>query len=104
MPPPSGPGTVVVDIGGDIGAAVVNVPERLDGEEIEIRSEPGEWTGLHVAVRPRPMPSGTIWAAFFESLREGRYFVRVRFGPAGAVEVPLEVTGAHVAQITWPED
>ncbi len=103
LPPPTGPGSVVVDIGGDIGAAVVTTPESLDGEEIEIRPEPGEWTGKHVAVRPRPMPTGTIWAAFFESLKEGSYVVRVRFAPPGAVEVPLEVVGARVAQIAWPE-
>jgi hypothetical protein len=92
----------VVDIGGDIGAAVVRVPASLDGEEIEIRPETGEWTGRHVAVRARPMPDRMIYAAFFESLLAGRYLVRVRFGPPGAVEVPLEVTGAHVTQVSWP--
>ena len=34
---PSGEGTVVIDIGGDRGAAVIVTPGELSGEEIEIR-------------------------------------------------------------------
>jgi hypothetical protein len=33
---PSGPGTVVLNIGGGTGALVLNVPPELDGREIEI--------------------------------------------------------------------
>jgi hypothetical protein len=103
LPEPTGPGTVLVDIGGAIGAAVVTTPVALADEEIEIRPEPGEWTGRHVAVRPRPLPDRTIHAAFFESLTEGPYVVRVRFGPEGAVEVPVVVTGGRVTQVAWPD-
>lgn len=102
LPEPSGPGSVVATIGGDRGVAVVNTPASLDGEEIEIRPEPGEWIGEHVAVRPRPMPAGTIYAAFFDGLPAGSYRLRVRFGPDGGVEVPLEVVGGQVAVVNWP--
>ncbi len=102
LPEPSGPGSVLVEIGGDVGAAIVTTPADLDGKEIEIRPEPGEWVGEHVAVRPRPLPDRTIHAAFFESLHAGSYRVRVRFGPVGAIEVPLEVTGGRVSQLSWP--
>ena len=37
LPEPPGPGAVVLDIGGDIGGAVVYAPEALAGSEIEIR-------------------------------------------------------------------
>ena len=104
LPEPSAPGSVLVDIGGDVGAAIVATPERLDGEEIEIRSEPGEWTGRHVAVRARLMPGRTVHAAVFGSLAAGSYVVRVRFGPPGARRLPFEVTGARVTQVVWPED
>jgi hypothetical protein len=104
LPEPSAPGSVLVDIGGDVGAAVVATPEHLDGEEIEIRPEPGEWTGRHVAVRPRIMPDRTVHAAVFGSLLAGSYVVRVRFGPPGARQVRFEVTGARVTQVVWPED
>jgi hypothetical protein len=101
VPAPSGEGTVLVELGGNVGAAVVTTPATLDGEEIEIRSEPGEWSGRHVAVRPRPIPGGTVYAAFFESLPAGRYVVRVRFGPPDAPEQAIDVTGARVAQAVW---
>ena len=40
---PSGPGTVVMDLGGDIGALILYAPDDLDGREIEISrdDEPG---------------------------------------------------------------
>jgi hypothetical protein len=103
LPEPSGTGSVLVDIGGDIGAVIVTTPARLDGEEIEIRPEPGLWLGEHVAVRPRPLPGRTVHAAFFPSLAAGSYLVRVRFGPPDGIEVPLDIAGAQVTQLTWPE-
>jgi hypothetical protein len=47
---PSGPGTVVLELGADVGALVLHTPAELDGREIEIsrgvhdlgrRAEPG---------------------------------------------------------------
>ena len=43
---PSGPGTVVMDVGGDIGALILYTPAAMDGREIEI-SRDGQ--RLHVA-------------------------------------------------------
>jgi len=34
--PPAGQGSVVLDIGGDIGALVVTMPPELEGVEVEI--------------------------------------------------------------------
>ncbi len=102
LPGASGPGSVALDIGGDIGAAVVTTPARLDGREIEIRPEPGEWAGEHVAVRPRELPAGTIHAATFFSLPAGAYRLRVRFAESDPTEVPLEVVGGRVTQVAWP--
>ena len=45
----------MLDIGGDIGAAVITTPAVLKGEELEIRPSRGGWTGRHVAVLPRPL-------------------------------------------------
>ncbi len=103
LPEPSGPGTVMLDIGGDRGALIVHTPAHLDGQELEIRPDPGVWVGEHVAVRPRHLPAATIHTAMFDSLPAGRYLVRVRFGPEGAVEVPAEVDGGFVAEVHWPE-
>src|ERR1700683_171093 len=66
---PSGPGTVVMDVGGDIGALIMYTPAAMDGQEIEIsrdgqpgaptpRSGPGIWPP-----RPNTRPSTRGWAA-----------------------------------------
>ncbi len=102
IPESSPTGSVIVDIGGDMGAAIVTTPETLNGKEIEIRPEPGEWDGTHVAVIPRHLGDATTYAALFPSLRAGDYRVRVRFGPPDAVVVPLEVAGGVVNRFDWP--
>jgi hypothetical protein len=98
LPGPSGPGTVVLDIGGDIGAAVVHTPASLDGAEIEIRPLGERWDGRHVAVRARQLPAGVVHAAVFESLVEGRYEVRVRGSASDAPLASFEVDGGRVTE------
>jgi hypothetical protein len=101
LPEPSGPGTVLLDIGGDVGAAAIYVPAALADVEIEIRGRHEPWQGTHVAVRERRLPDGAIWAALFPSLREGEYEIRVRGGdPAGATGT-LAVSGGRVATLHW---
>ena len=38
---PSGPGTVVMELGADIGALILYTPADMDGEEIEISRDRG---------------------------------------------------------------
>jgi hypothetical protein len=99
QPDPSETGSVLSDIGGDIGAAVVYTPSTLAGLEIEIRRARGEWDGTHTAVRERHVQDRVIWAAFFGSLRAGDYELRVR--GSGAPAVRLHVDGGHVAETRW---
>ena len=56
---PSGPGTVVLELGADVGALVLFTPADLDGREIEISREDQVARRTHSQVRPRHMPSGT---------------------------------------------
>jgi len=93
---PSGPGTVVLDIGGSIGAAIVHTPPSLDGSEIEIRPSGEAWAGRHVAVRARHLPAGVVYAALFESLEQGRYEVRVRGSASEAPLCAFDVEGGRV--------
>jgi len=97
LPGPSGPGTVVLDIGGDIGAAIVFTPPSGEGSEIEIRRAGEEWDGTHVAVRARHLPAGTRHAAVFEGLERGRYEVRLRDDATGPRR-SFDVEGGRVAQ------
>ncbi len=96
-------GTVVLDIGGDVGAAVVVVPPSLAEVEIEIRAESDEWAEVHTAVRERELPGGSsVHAALFESLPADTYQIRVRHGEPGATVTSFTVRGGHVTDLSWP--
>jgi hypothetical protein len=102
---PSGHGTVVMEVGGDVGALILYTPAELDGEEIEI-SRDGDVTRTHSRVRPRHVPSGTRYAAVYPGLPAGRYTVwRDREHPAAtaaAVTVTVTVTGGEITTCHWP--
>ncbi len=87
---------MVLDIGGDVGAAVVRAPASLAGAEIEIRRVGEPWEGRHVSVRARHLPSGVVHAAVFEALDRGDYEVRVRGAAAGNPACTFEVLGGRV--------
>ena len=102
-PGPSGPGTVVMELGADVGALILYTPAGLDGEEIEIsRDEAGlQGSGrTHSRVRPRHLPGQTRYAAVYPGLRAGYYTIwRDERTPAAAVSV----TGGQVSSCQWPE-
>ncbi len=102
LPDRSPIGSVMIEIGGDIGAAVVWTPIDLAGEEIEIRRAGAEWDGTHVAVLERETADGVAHAALFASFPAGAYELRLRPARPNGEVVPLEVVGAEVVEITWP--
>lgn len=92
----------MLDIGGDIGALVVRMPPALVGQEVEIR--PVEISTMprrlqHVAVLPRPAPSGVVHSAVFGQLQQGRYELYLR--PSGAVALTADVRGGEVTFADW---
>jgi hypothetical protein len=93
---PNGSGSVVLDIGGDKGAAIIAAPAALAGTEIEIRRHGAPWDGTHVAVRARHLPDRVIHAALFASLTPGGYQVRVREGSPKRSVTTFEVHGGRV--------
>jgi hypothetical protein len=99
---PTGPGSVVMELGADIGALVLYTPPGLDGEEIEISrdDEPGNGARrTHSRVRPRPMAGQTRYAAVYPGLRAGRYTIwRDERTPAATATV----TGGQVSSCHWP--
>ncbi len=88
-------GSIVLEIGDDVGAAIVLTPASLAGHEIEIRPQNGDWAGRHVAVLERRLTGGPTWAAVFPSLPEGGWEIRVRHNPTSPVAA-LDVAGGHV--------
>jgi hypothetical protein len=95
---PSEPGGVVLDIGGDVGAAIVRTPVSLLGSEIEIRRQGDAWEGKHTAVRERQLPEGPVYAALFGALAAGRYDVRVRHSDDDGPVAIVAVEGGRVVQ------
>jgi hypothetical protein len=121
----AGQGPVLLDIGDDVGAAIIRMPAALAGQEIEIRPVlPGESrhraddrfgarTHLHthrgplahdhlqhVGVVGRPVAAGLQFSAVFGALTSGEYELYVR--PAGPVQLRVTVTGGEVSFVDWP--
>jgi hypothetical protein len=100
---PSEKGSVVVDIGGEVGAAIVSTAPSLVGSEIEIRRCGSAWDGTHVAVRDRLVSGGVLHAALFPGLQCGTYEIRLR-GDAASPVTTFTVEGGNVSavRLRWP--
>jgi hypothetical protein len=94
---PSEEGSVLVDLGGDVGAAIVSTPASLIGSEIEIRRCGAAWDGTHVAVRERHVAGGLVYAALFSGLGQGLYEVRLR-GDVDGAATDFNVEGGRVSE------
>ena len=92
-PPPSYEGSVVMDIGGDIGGLVIYTPDDLVGQEIEIHVEGEVRPNSHTAVRERRLGRRTLYAGVFGSLPSGRYTL-----PDGE---PVTVAGGRITEVHW---
>lgn len=107
LPPPSGEGSVLVDVGGSFGALVVFAPEPMHGVEIEIRRTGGVWAGTHTAVRRRELRDGIAYAGVFGSLPEGEYELRVMGSgdksTGDTADLRLAVHGGAVTNGQWPD-
>ena len=96
---PSGPGTVVLELGADVGALVLYTPAELDGREIEISPDEPVARRTHSQVRPRHMPTGTRYAAVYPDLPAGPYTIWAdEQSPAGRVVI----AGGRVTNWSWP--
>ena len=96
---PSGHGSVILEVGGDIGALVLETPAALAGTEIEI-SPTGGGARTHSAVRARHTVEGTCHAAVYPGLPAGDYVIWNHDGsPAGQVTV----RGGEASRFSWPD-
>src|SRR5258708_25431713 len=77
VPGPSGSGSVVLDLGPDIGALVLHTPPELDSREIEIsrRAYGPPRNRTHSRVRQRHTPGAAQYAAVYPGLAAGEYLV-----------------------------
>lgn len=97
---PSGPGSVLLDLGGNIGALVLEAPAVLLGQEIEI-SPVGQATAArtHALVRERRTAAGTSYAAVYPGLSAGRYHI---WHLTGTPAAEITIHGGTVTRYHWP--
>ena len=101
---PSGLGTVVMELGGDIGALVLYTPAEMDGDEIEISRDDEPGAGLarrtHSQVRPRHMGTVTRYAAVYPGLAAGSYAI---WRDERARAATVSIAGGQVTSCRWPD-
>src|SRR5215471_13485555 len=98
VPGPSGPGSVVLDIGGAVGALVLETPAALSASEIEISLVGSAGGRTHSQVRERRTAAGTSYAAVYPGLAAGCYLIWRRETPVGEVTID----GGVVTRFRWP--
>jgi hypothetical protein len=98
---PTGAGTVVLELGGDIGVLVLQTPPELHGQEIDITSSTPGFPRTHSLVRERRTVTGVSFAAVYPGLPAGQYTIwRDPGTPAGTVTIE----GGQVTRFNWPLD
>src|SRR5689334_8286130 len=121
--PHAGEGPVLLDIGGDVGALVVTMPEHARGLEVEIRPAGSTAAGRghahdhphdhgheldhphrhspypHVGVVERRTPDGTHFSLVYPDVREGAYELVPVHGDA--VVLTTTVVGGRINEVTW---
>jgi len=85
----------VLDIGGDVGALLVVAGPALDGAEIELYDERGNYV-MHTEVHGRDVMGRRQYAGLFPSVREGAYLLDTK---DGRPRERVVVTGGQVARI-----
>ena len=112
--PFAGQGSVMLDIGGDVGALVVTMPQGMAGVEVEIRPLGAHHHGNphdrdhhhghahhpHVAVVDRPVENGRVPSLVFPELVEGRYELYKK--ATNDVCLTVDVRGSEVTAADWP--
>jgi len=96
--PPSGEGTVVLDIGGSVGALIVHAPAALAGVEIELARRGETRQFVHTEIRERQVPGGPVHAAVFVEVPEGAYTL-LAAPPGKASNVVVE--RGRVTEVHW---
>ncbi|KAA0016557.1 hypothetical protein [Antrihabitans cavernicola] len=90
-------GPAVLDIGGDIGALVVIVPDELAGTEIEISPIDAAQSRTHTGVHPREFRTGSRLVALFPALHCGDY--QLWHPHDDTLLATAHVVGDHVTQL-----
>jgi hypothetical protein len=99
--PPSGPGTVVLNLGADVGALILHTTADVDGLEIEISPDgvPGA-ARTHSQVRERRTGASIRYAAVYPDLTAGDYTIWRDTDTPAAV---ITITGGSITNWRWQD-
>lgn len=98
---PSGQGTVMLTLGGDLGALVIQADDRWHGHEIEVSPAEAPERRQHAAVRARHTPGGVSFCVVIDALPQGSYLI---WQDAAEPLARVEVRGGAVTEYTWPSE
>jgi len=106
--PYAGQGSVLLDIGDEVGAVVVTMPVEMVGVEVEIRPshhpshDPPHRHDHHphVAVVNRPVEGGLLPSLVFPEVSEGDYGLFLKGSTVRRLTV--SVAGGRVTAAEWP--
>ena len=96
---PTGPGSVLLELGENIGALILDTPPELAGQEIEISSAAGG-PRTHSLVRERHTAAGTSHAAVYPNLPAATYTI---WHPNGTPAGQVTIKGGQATRHRWPE-
>jgi hypothetical protein len=98
---PSNAGSVVLEVGADIGALVLHTPAGLDGREIEISPRGTQAAPrTHSQVRERRAGHRVQYAAVYPGLVAGAYTI---WRDEGTPAATVTIRGGQVTSCHWPE-
>jgi len=95
---PSPTGSVVLDIGADVGALVLYVAADQIGREIEISRLGSDGPRTHAAVRERRLDRGSLHCVVYAGLAAGEYTIWADDTTPGGTAT---VIGGHVTELDW---
>jgi hypothetical protein len=92
--------SLVLDIGGEIGALVIHTGPHMDGAEIELSPINDDCARFHNMVHPRTICGARSYSAVFPAITEGEYTVwRDSTTRAGV----LTIRGGKVTEYHWDD-
>lgn len=91
---PSWEGSVVLDIGGEVGALMLHTSPAMVGHEIDLIPDDGTVAHTHSAVRERQLVNGVSFAAVYPHLQAGTYVVE-------GSDQRVTITGGRVTELEY---
>lgn len=91
----SGPGSVVLDIGLDVGALVLYTGAEWCGREVDLTGP----VCTHTAIRERSVAGRQFYAGVYPGLPAGAYYLQL-----GERPTPAQVQGGRVTEIHYLDE